>query len=295
MIKSYTNGEWKEPGSLCQAVGIYKEDFYKKDFHKIVSVVGGGGKTTVIRTMLRECMETCAERIPCVVSTTTHIQKLNAGYFLGEPSLEIFRQKLSDYGAVWMGREIRQGKLASFPEEFMEEICREPVLLLLEADGAKHFPVKAPAGHEPVICEKTDIVLNVYGMCAIGQKIKDVCFRIGEVEKILGKTGEDILCPEDIVTLAVSKCAGRKCVTDDMEYQVVLNQADTEEQKWTAIQLAEDIGKRLSERYVSKKHISKKYMSEKHISEKNTKETDFPGQISKVHVVSDLIPAEERW
>ena len=43
MIKSYTNGEWKEPGSLCQAVGIYKEDF-----HKIVSVVGGGGKTTVI-------------------------------------------------------------------------------------------------------------------------------------------------------------------------------------------------------------------------------------------------------
>lgn len=52
MIKSYTNGEWKEPGSLCQAVGIYKEDF-----HKIVSVVGGGGKTTVIRAMLRECME----------------------------------------------------------------------------------------------------------------------------------------------------------------------------------------------------------------------------------------------
>lgn len=52
MIKSYTNGEWKEPGSLCQAVGIYKEDF-----HKIVSVVGGGGKTTVIRAMLRECMK----------------------------------------------------------------------------------------------------------------------------------------------------------------------------------------------------------------------------------------------
>ena len=36
MIKSYTNGEWKEPGSLCQAVGIYKEDF-----HKIVSGMYG--------------------------------------------------------------------------------------------------------------------------------------------------------------------------------------------------------------------------------------------------------------
>ena len=104
MIKSYTNGEWKEPGSLCQAVGIYKEDF-----HKIVSVVGGGGKTTVIRAMLRECMENSDGRIPCAVSTTTHIQKTNAEYFLGEPSMKMFRKKLSDYEAVWMGREIRKG------------------------------------------------------------------------------------------------------------------------------------------------------------------------------------------
>ena len=270
MIKSYTNGEWKEPGSLCQAVGIYKEDF-----HKVVSVVGGGGKTTVIRTMLRECMETCAERIPCAVSTTTHIQKIKAEYFLGEPSMKMFRQKLADYGAVWMGCEIQEGKLASFSEEFLEEICREPVLLLLEADGAKHLPVKAPAGHEPVICEKTDIVLNVYGMCAIGKQIKDVCFRIEEVEKILGKTAEDILCPEDIVTLAVSRDAGRKCVTDEIEYQVILNQADTEEQRKMAMQLAEEIEKKLSEMY--------------------TKDTAFQEQISKVHVTSDLIPVEERW
>lgn len=78
MIKSYTNGEWKEPGSLCQAVGIYKEDF-----HKIVSVVGGGGKTTVIRAMLRECMENSDGRIPCAVSTTTHIQKNKCGIFSG--------------------------------------------------------------------------------------------------------------------------------------------------------------------------------------------------------------------
>ena len=172
------------------------------------------------------------------------------------------------------------GKLAAFQKEFLEEVSREPVLLLLEADGAKHFPVKAPAEHEPVICEKTGIVLNVYGMRAIGKKIKDVCFRIGEVEKILGKTGEDILRPEDIMTLAVSRSAGRKCVTDEMEYQVILNQADTEEEKQTAMQLAEDIGKKLSEKY---------------ISEKNTKDTEFSGQISKVHVTSDLIPLEERW
>ena len=61
--------------------------------------------------------------------------------------MKMFRKKLSDYEAVWMGREIRKGKLASFQKEFLEEVSREPVLLLLEADGAKHFPVKAPAEH----------------------------------------------------------------------------------------------------------------------------------------------------
>ena len=51
-----------------------------------------------------------------------------------------------------------------------------------------------------------------------------------------------------------------------MEYQVILNQADTEEEKQMAMQLAEDIEKKLSEKY---------------ISEKNTKDTEFSRQISK--------------
>lgn len=89
MIKSYTNGEWEKSLAVyAMAVGIYKEDF-----HKIVSVVGGGGKTTVIRAMLRECMENSDGRIPCAVSTTTHIQKTNAEYFQGEPSMKMFPEE----------------------------------------------------------------------------------------------------------------------------------------------------------------------------------------------------------
>ena len=30
MIISYINGEWKEPGSLCQAIGIFKENFIRR-------------------------------------------------------------------------------------------------------------------------------------------------------------------------------------------------------------------------------------------------------------------------
>lgn len=267
MIISYKNGEWKEPGSLCQAIGIFKENF-----HKTVSVVGGGGKTTIIRRIMNECRN---EGLPCAVSTTTHIQKYDRGYFLGEPSVEMFHQIMLKYGIVWMGKETTDGKLASFPESYINVISREPGVLLLEADGAKRLPVKAPAEQEPVICEETDIVLNVYGMCAIGKKIGEGCFRVRELEKLLGKTKEDILCPEDIVTLAISTNAGRKYVTDAMEYQVILNQADTEEQKKMAMKIAEEIVKKLSE--------------------VQAKDSDGTKRISGVHVTADLIPMEERW
>lgn len=267
MIISYKNGEWKEPGSLCQAIGIFKEDF-----HKTVSVVGGGGKTTMIRRIMKECRD---QRVPCAVSTTTHIQKYDTGYFLGEPSVEIFRQIMLKYGVVWMGKETMDGKLTSFPESYIREISKEPGVLLLEADGAKHLPVKIPAEQEPVICKETDLVLNVYGIGAVGKKIAESCFRVRELEKFLGKTKEELLCPEDIVTLAVSESAGRKCVTDAMEYQVILNQADTEEQKKMAMKIAEEIAKKLSDG--------------------QTEDAAGIKRIGGVHVTADLIPAEERW
>ncbi len=65
--------------------------------------------------------------------------KNKCGIFSGRAIDENVPEELSDYEAVWMGREIRKGKLASFQKEFLEEVSREPVLLLLEADGESIF------------------------------------------------------------------------------------------------------------------------------------------------------------
>ena len=57
----------------ARLIGIFKENF-----HKTVSVVGGGGKTTVIRRLMDECRNA---EIPCAVSTTTHIQNVMLDIF----------------------------------------------------------------------------------------------------------------------------------------------------------------------------------------------------------------------
>ncbi len=53
--------------------------------------------------------------------------------------MKMFWKKLSDYEAVWMGREIRKGKLASFQKEFLEEVSREPVLCFWKRTGQSIF------------------------------------------------------------------------------------------------------------------------------------------------------------
>ena len=48
-----------------------------------------------------------------------------------------------------------------------------------------------------MICEQTDIVLNVYGMSAVGKKLKEGCFRDERRPgRFSERTEEDILCPE---------------------------------------------------------------------------------------------------
>ena len=103
-------------------------------------------------------------------SQQRRIYKNKCGIFSGRTIDENVPEEAVGLRSCVDGARYGKGKLASFQKEFLEEVSREPVLLLLEADGAKHFPVKAPAEHEPVICEKTGIVLNVYGMRAIGKR-----------------------------------------------------------------------------------------------------------------------------
>jgi len=40
-------------------------------------------------------------------------------------------------------------------------------ILIVEADGAKHHPIKAPAGHEPCIADSSQVVVGVTGAEAI--------------------------------------------------------------------------------------------------------------------------------
>lgn len=229
MIRRIEQGREKDYSSLFEALQM------DKSRQEVVSVTGGGGKTTVIRRLQQECMEL---GIPHAVSTTTHMQYEKNAAFLEEESLERLLAVEKREHTVWMGRPVSAEKMRGFSHAFLEKVHAHGLWLFLEADGAKYLPVKAPAEHEPVIVPFSTRVIQVYGLDGVGHSIGEICFRPQHVAEILGKTTKDLLTPVDIARLAASPRGGRKSVHAEMRYQVVLNKADNEERQQFAVQIA---------------------------------------------------------
>lgn len=230
MIVKWTDDGWKCEKQLLDALGLNKEDG-----PRVVSLVGAGGKTTVVLRFREECL---GAGISHVVTTTTHMQFEKTGDFLSEASLERVMEMVGRFGTVWLGEPVSEGKMRGVSVDFLEQVYAKGLWFLVEADGAERLPVKAPAEHEPVVVPFSTDVLAVYGLDAVGRPIGEVCFRVDKVTALLGKTAADRLTAVDIVRLAVSAAGGRKQVTDGMRYGVILNKADTPERLYVAAEIA---------------------------------------------------------
>ena len=167
----------------------------------VISLVGGGGKTTLLYALARHYS---AQGQRVLVSTTTHIRRPDANYAPDEAARD----------ALWQAGTYA---VAGVPAD----------TVLLEADGAKHHPCKAPAAHEPVLLRSSDIVLAAAGLSAVGKPLQDVCFRLEAACALLAVPPETPLTPALLAKLLASEAGGRKCV-GTRKFYAVLNQADDE-------------------------------------------------------------------
>ena len=114
----------------------------------VVSLVGGGGKTTLLYAFARHC---AAKGWRVLVSTTTHIRQPGENYAADEAALASL-WAAGRYAVAGVPAE--QGKLTALPPEQLTCWMAQADMVLLEADGAKRMPCKVPAAHEPVLLRK---------------------------------------------------------------------------------------------------------------------------------------------
>ncbi|MDZ7599586.1 MAG: selenium cofactor biosynthesis protein YqeC [Desulfobacterales bacterium] len=95
-------------------------------------------------------------------------------------------------------------KLAGYPPESVDAFRAAGLFrwILVEADGAGHRPLKAPAAHEPVIPACTDWVIAVAGLAAVGRPLDARwVFRPERFSALAGISAGDPVTPEAVAAV----------------------------------------------------------------------------------------------
>ncbi len=209
--------------TLAKALGAGRGD--------VVSFVGGGGKTT---SMFRLAAELCAEGLRVVTTTTTHIsleQVHLSPVSITIDDLESLTRNLDRHGqCLVIGPPDGKGRVyGASPELISDLIARSDIdAVLVEADGSRSLPFKAPGEHEPVVPENTTILIPIAGLNILGHPLDEDHVHRAEIAAALAQVpvGSSITA-ETVARILAHPQGGAKRRPDGARFVPLLNKADT--------------------------------------------------------------------
>ena len=242
--------------------------------HEMICLVGGGGKTTTLLALGRQL----TGRV--ILTTTTKMGLHRTGGFdvlwspsdaevanRGMKSDDVVASEGRAIGGAASEREVRTevgvdtsgttglgrwariawshehgGKAVGPPPETVDRWFHLVDHVVVEADGARRLPFKAPAGHEPVIPSRATTVLAIIGADALDRVIEDQCFRPMRVAAVAGCSPYQRLTPERAARVLASADGSRRGVAPSARFAVLITKVATSNAalaRATAAELAE--------------------------------------------------------
>ncbi len=134
----------------------------------IVALVGAGGKTTAMFSLASEAKD---RGLSVIVTSTTSIRdpRQEVGRSFDSFLTELPTEVLPAASITVLASSVREGGKVSWPAPDLVGSLRPYAdLILVEADGSRGLPVKAPAVHEPVMPSSVDLVIGCIGLDAVG-------------------------------------------------------------------------------------------------------------------------------
>lgn len=136
----------------------------------VTSVVGSGGKTSLIAALARELPGTV------VLTTTTHVLPFAGVPLLVSPSADEVAAALRASRVICVGSYGKKNKLVA-PELGIDMLADLADHVLVEADGARRLPLKAHAAWEPVIPACSNRTILVFGASGLDRPVHEVVHR----------------------------------------------------------------------------------------------------------------------
>jgi molybdenum cofactor cytidylyltransferase len=143
---------------------------------EVVAFIGAGGKTSTLFSLGHELAE---EGWRVLATTTTRIGRdqlaLAPHAMTLETGAEAISRALNEHRFSFLYDEIRQDKVYGPQPELISHLLDsvDSDVLLIEADGSRGLPLKAPYDYEPVIPEEASLVVPIASLAALGQPLDD--------------------------------------------------------------------------------------------------------------------------
>lgn len=150
----------------------------------VTAVIGGGGKTTLLRTLGEELAGARWNRV--LLCTTTKFFPFPGLLNLIDPDEETLAAALEDRRLVCAGTSVPGTEKLTVPDIPMARLAALADYVLVEADGSAGRPFKAHASHEPVIPPETDQTVLVAGASGFGRPISEAAHRPALYARLAG-------------------------------------------------------------------------------------------------------------
>ncbi|GAB4404686.1 MAG: hypothetical protein OHK0052_27100 [Anaerolineales bacterium] len=209
-----------------------------------INLVGAGGKTSALFALARQYPR-------ALVSATTHLGAWQLAWAqnlvdVGDP--QGARALAGEFapGVSLFYKGIENQRAVGLPPESLKilhtQAAARRLPLILESDGARGCPLKAPAAHEPALYAAADAVVVCAGLSALGQPCDEAHVHRPKIFARL--SGLDIgaaITPQAVATVLTHPLGGLKDIPAEMRRVCLLTQADTPARMAAARRIAENL------------------------------------------------------
>ena len=196
--------------------------------HELVSIVGAGGKSTILMQLGREL----ASRDSRVIVTTTtkmaNDQIIEPTCWSDEPA--DIEAALVPGHPLFVAAGRGEWKVTGLAPDAVDRLYSETSAnhVLVEADGAHSRSIKAPADHEPVVASLSSTVVVVVGIDTIGRPLRTVAHRPDRIAALTGLGHDDIVSVEDAAAILLHPEGGLKRIPETARAVMAITKVNQE-------------------------------------------------------------------
>jgi len=203
-----------------------------------IAFAGAGGKTTAVFHLARELTHPSSFILhpSVIVTSTTHLGAwqipLADRHIIARGVQDISKAELR--GITLVTGEIENERTKTVNEIVLKWLREanenESIPLLIEADGSRQKPLKAPAEHEPAIPDFARHIVYVAGLSGLGKPLDEEHIHRPEIfSRLSGLRAGEAVTADSLVRVLTHPSGGLKNIPAASKRTLILNQADTAE------------------------------------------------------------------